>query len=139
MKVAPLDSLTLDPGSTGHETGSPHPAQLPHFPLFFPHQLFLLPSPITYIFRYPKSFKVYMNITYKDAASFVGTGKEGWLSKAQEAAASTSYEKGPQGRGGRHWGLGPRAVARDVGTPSERHGGRADTEKGGHISHLWCC
>lgn len=121
MKVASMDSWTLDPGGSGHKTGSPHPTQLPHFLLFLPTPT--LSSALSHyiIFQYPKSYKVYMNITYKDAASFVGTWKEGWLSKAEEAAASTSYEKGPRRRGGQRWGLGPRAVAGDVGTPSECH------------------
>ncbi|KAF6094873.1 hypothetical protein HJG60_011946 [Phyllostomus discolor] len=118
-----MDSWTLDPGGAGHETGSPHPAQLPHFLLFLPTPT--LSFTLSHYIYLPVSQKLqslYMNITYKDAASFVGTWKEGWLSKAEEAAASTSYEKGPQGRGGQRWGLGPRAVAGDVGTPSECHG-----------------
>lgn len=57
---------------------SPLPAQLSEFPWFLPAPTLLL-SPITYIFQYPKSYKVYMNMTYKDAASFPGWGEDGVL------------------------------------------------------------
>ena len=73
-----------------YEMGQPPPIQAVIFPFVSSHtRLFLLPSPITYIFQCPKSYKVYMNITYKDAASFLRKGQEGVV-KAQEAAASTS-------------------------------------------------
>lgn len=75
MKVALLDSRTLDPGSMDYEMGQPPPIQAVIFPFVSSHtQLFLLPSPTTYIFQCPKSYKVYMNITYKDAAPFLRKG-----------------------------------------------------------------
>lgn len=79
MEVAVLDARTLDPGSMDYETRRASPTRPScHISLcFFPYQFFLLPSPITYISQCPKHYKVYMNITYKNTASFVGTGKEG--------------------------------------------------------------
>lgn len=46
-----------------------------------------------------------------------GQGREGWLSKAQEAAASTGCGQGPRGKENWHWGLGPRADGGKVGIP----------------------
>lgn len=85
-----------------------------------------------------------MNTTYKDSASFVGTekeGREGWLSKAQKAAASTSSGQGPRGKRSWHWDLGPRGNRNPLQVPwSEAEvTGQADAGKGGYICHLWGC
>lgn len=72
--------------------GNPSPAL--KVPFVFSHDS--LPSPITYIFQCSKSYKLYVNTTYKDAASFLVQGKAGVV-KAQEAAASTSRGQGPGG------------------------------------------
>lgn len=71
--VAFLNSRTLDLGSLDGETGQPPPPPAKGPPIslgFFPHPCFY--SPMTYISQYPKSYKLYMNITYKGAASFPG-------------------------------------------------------------------
>lgn len=78
-----LKSRTLGLGSMDDETGQPPPSPAVIHPLVSSHTSSLLLSPITYIFQYPKSYKVYMNITYKDVVSFLGQGRMGCLCKAQ--------------------------------------------------------
>lgn len=76
-EVALLNSETLDLGSTDYETGQPPPSPAVLLPIVSSHTNSLLLSPIAYIFRNPKSYKVYMNITYKDTASFLRQ-RAGW-------------------------------------------------------------
>ena len=64
MKGALLDSRTHDLGSVDYEMGQTLPIPAVIFPFVSSHtQLFLLPSPITYIFQCAKSYKVYTNVT----------------------------------------------------------------------------
>lgn len=70
--------------------GQPLPIPAIIFPFVSSHtQLFLLPSPITYIFQCAKSYKVYMNVTKR--YSFLPGAREGtgWLRhrKSQQAPA----------------------------------------------------